>query len=127
MSARTDLVDILETAFDGLANVYESPADIVATPAVIVTPGDPYQTPAAFASGGAGLSVLWNFEVVLAVPRATVSDGLTVLENLAATLRAALKSSSFRWVETSGLETLEVADTDYFGLRLDVDRIATDT
>ena len=126
MSVRSDLVDILETAFDGVANVYESPADIVATPAVIVVPSDPYQTPSAFASGGAGLSILWLFEIVLAVPRATVSDGLTVLEDLAAQLRAAIKGSGFRFIETRGMETITVADTDYFGLRVAVDRMATD-
>ncbi len=126
MSARTDLVDILETAFDGIANVYQSPADIIATPAVVLTPADPYQSPASFQSSGPGLSILWNFEVVLAVPRATVSDGLTTLEGLAVTLRAAIKGSGFRYIETRGLETITVADTDYFGLRVAVDRMATD-
>ena len=125
-NARLDLVDILETAFDGIANIYGDPADIIATPAVVLTPADPYQTPAAFQSSGSGLSILWNFELVLTVPRATVSPGLAVLEDLAVTLRAALKGSSFRFIETRGLETITVADTDYFGLRVAVDRMATD-
>lgn len=125
MSARTDLVDILETAFASTANVYESPADIVATPAVVVVPADPYQAPASF-SGTAGFSIRWSFDIVLAVPRATVSDGLTVLESLASDLRAALRGSSFRYLETRGLETITVADTEYFGLRVAVEIISND-
>lgn len=95
MGFRSDLATHLRTQIPDVS-VYEAGDDLVAVPAVVINPGDPYLIPTTM---GAKASNMTNIVIVLVAPRGDTQAALNMLEDLRVQVTDAIKTNqpAGRW------------------------------
>ena len=121
-SPRVALAAAIQVAVDAGWNVYGSPPEVLAIPAVVIRPGDPYQAPAT-AAGTAGAA--WAFDIDIVVHRSSADRGLDALEVARETVTGALPVG-YRWIEFGDIGELVVNKKTYLKGTLGVGVINTE-
>lgn len=93
----------------GPDRVLASPPELVAPPAAVIRPADPYQAP--YTSSGA-VGSAWAFDVDIIVSRNLVDQGLGQLERAREFLCDNLPPG-WRWLEFGGIGEITVAEKTY--------------
>jgi hypothetical protein len=98
--------------------VYEAGVDIVAVPAVVINPGDPYESVVTMKQS----AIQTNLELFLVAPRAEPAAAFTYLEDLRLAVTNALQTMvpAFRWVNHGGFGGTEVAGVVYATSMLEI-------
>jgi len=116
MGIRSEIKTVLEAALTGAVAVYEFPVEVPVLPAVIVAPGDPYQTPLTFGKDGRASSIRWSMRISILEPRAEISTSLDALEARRKEITDALSEiPGAQWSEFDQVGEMTVADVPAVG------------
>lgn len=98
--------------------VYGAGVDIVAVPAVVINPGDPYESVVTMKQS----AIQTNLELYLIAPRADPAAAFTFLEDLRLCVTNALQTSqpAYRWVNHGGFGGTEVGGVAYATSMLEI-------
>jgi len=107
---------------DGI-QVYGWAADTVKAPAVVLTPGSPFQAP--YNQGGPS-AVAWGVEMQLLVSRSQVRQSLSAIYDLRKMVTDLLVDAPYstRWLSFDSIETVQVGEADLLQGTLTVVSIA---
>ncbi len=111
LTVRQDLADQIAAIVGDPVVVYAYPAEVIALPAVVIIPDEPWWSPGSFGqSATEGVRV--NFEIQLIVTRTELELGFGDLEELAIGVGTAITTGPkhFRWVDLSQPQGVEVND-----------------
>ena len=109
-TVRQDLVAFLRGRLPEF-NWYDYPPDNLHTPAVAISPSDPYILP--YDAGGPD-SIVWGFDLVLVTGRGKVEQSLRRLEFMFTEIQLALQDyPDSRWVQFSDIVTTEIASVEH--------------
>lgn len=109
LTIRQEIADSIDAVLGDDWTVYPAPVDLIALPAAVLVPGNPYWTPARFADGNVTEGLAVHLDVQLIVGRAEVDEGLADLETAGVAVGLAIASNPVcRWVDMSGVEPIEV-------------------
>ena len=121
-SVRQELVEFLRPLHPQF-NFYDYPPDNLKTPAVAISPSDPYILP--YDSGGPN-SIVWGFDLVLVVGRGKPQDGLQRLEFMFTEIQESLQDyPDSRWLQFSDIGTTEIASVEHLTGVLSIGIIST--
>jgi hypothetical protein len=109
MGIRETLAAVLEPALGDGWQVYEWPPSVIAPPAIVIQPADPYSAPY-HATGITGAA--WALDVDIVVRFNDSEEGLSELERIRETVSAALPPG-WRWVEFGEIGEIVVAKKAY--------------
>lgn len=109
MGIRTTLGTALTAALGDGWQVYEWPPSVLAPPAVVLRPADPYSAP--MHTTGA-LGAAWALDVDIVVRYNDTEQGLSELERIREDVCAALPAG-WRWVEFGQVGEIDVANKAY--------------
>ena len=112
MNPPEDLAAYLDANLPDGVQLYGYAADLIAPPAVVITPGDPFQAP--YTQGGPG-SVAWGLELKLVAKRASPKYALRALYELRAQVTALFPAYTpmVRWLAFDTVSTVQIGDVDY--------------
>lgn len=113
MSLRSDLKDHLAAGLPEPVSVYSVGADLVAVPAVVIQPADPYMIPTTM---GAASSNQVALNLIFVVPRSDPESALSALEDLryqVTTLVKTFAPPAGRWTAFGGWDTISIGDVEH--------------
>jgi hypothetical protein len=110
-SPRNVLADALVAAIgtDTGVQVYASPPNTPAPPAIVIMPADPYQAPNHSAGSNAAA---WAFDIDIILRRNKSEPALDALERAREVISAALPAG-WRWVEFGEIGEIEISKKTY--------------
>lgn len=110
-NALEELAEYLDANLPDGIQVYGWAADTVKAPAVVLTPGDPFQVP--YTQGGPA-AVAWGVEAKLLVSRSQPMYALRALYDLRRGITDLFSGApdQTRWLSFNSIDTVQVADAD---------------
>lgn len=126
MNPPEDLAAYLDANLPDGVQVYGYAADLIVPPAVVITPGDPFQAP--YTQGGPG-SVAWGLAIKIVAKRTSPKYALRRLYELRRAVTDLLPDfpESARWLAFDELTTVDIGNIDYLQGTLTVVLVTGDT
>lgn len=118
---RNDVAAVLTAALDGV-RVYPAGADVVAAPAVVLNPNDPYMVPVSFGPTPNATTIAVGLEIWCVVGRpGPAGERIGELEALRKRVTDALHGATppGQWAEFGQFGTIEIAGVEHASGRLE--------